>query len=50
MKSTTLKVSTLLTIGFSLLLLLLAIATGIGLSRMGQIQQRLDKIVSVNNV
>ena len=50
MKSTAMKVSTRLTIGFSLLLLLLAISTGIGLSRMGQIQQRLEKIVNVNNV
>ncbi|MEB0137014.1 methyl-accepting chemotaxis protein [Actimicrobium sp. CCC2.4] len=50
MTSTTMKVSTRLTIGFSLLLLLLAIATGIGLHRMGQIEQRLEKIVNVNNV
>ena len=50
MTSTTMKVSTRLTIGFSLVLLLLAIVTGIGLSRMGQIQQRLEKIVNVNNV
>ncbi len=50
MKSTTMKVGTRLTIGFSLLLLLLAIATGIGLIRMGQIEQRLEKIVNINNV
>jgi methyl-accepting chemotaxis protein len=50
MKSTPMKVSTRLAIGFSLLLLLLAISTGIGLSRMGQIEHRLEKIVNVNNV
>ncbi|MDY7576177.1 methyl-accepting chemotaxis protein [Actimicrobium sp. CCI2.3] len=50
MKSTSMKVSTRLTIGFSLLLLLLMVSTGIGLSRMGQIEQRLEKIVNVNNV
>ena len=43
------KVSTRLTIGFSLLLLLLVIATGIGLRSMGQIELRLEKIVNVNN-
>ncbi|MFT5589351.1 MAG: methyl-accepting chemotaxis protein [Bradyrhizobium sp.] len=50
MTPNTMKVSTRLTIGFSLLLLLLAIATGIGLRSMWQIEQRLEKIVNENNV
>ncbi len=45
-----LKVGTRLTLGFALVLMLLIVVTAVGIMRMGQIQDRLDKVVSVSNV
>jgi methyl-accepting chemotaxis protein len=44
------KVGTRLALGFALVLVLLAAVTGLGIYRMGEIQDRLDRMVSVNNV
>ena len=44
------KVRNRLIAGFALMLLLLLIITGIGLSRMGRTQDRLNEIVTENNV
>jgi methyl-accepting chemotaxis protein len=44
------KVSTKLAYGFGLLLVLMVIIAGIGLSRMGQINGRVNEIVNENNV
>jgi methyl-accepting chemotaxis protein len=44
------KVGTRLGIGFALVLVLLMVVAAIGIWNMGQIQQRLENIVSVNNV
>ncbi|HEY1043466.1 MAG TPA: MCP four helix bundle domain-containing protein, partial [Telluria sp.] len=44
------KVRTRLALGFALVLVLLAIVTVLGLVRMAQIQDRLDRVVSVNSV
>ncbi|MET3134388.1 methyl-accepting chemotaxis protein [Oxalobacteraceae bacterium GrIS 1.11] len=44
------KVGTRLGLGFALVLVLLVAVTGVGISRMGQIQARLDHVVGVNNV
>ncbi|WP_229423053.1 methyl-accepting chemotaxis protein [Telluria aromaticivorans] len=45
-----LKVGTRLALGFALVLVLLIAVTGVGILRMSQIQDRLDQVVSVNNV
>jgi len=45
-----LKVGTRLALGFALVLVLLIVVTAVGIVRMGQIQDRLDKVVSVSNV
>jgi len=50
MNPTKLKVGTRLALGFGLVLLLLTMVTMLGISRMAQIQERLEKVVSVNNV
>ncbi|MFD2366301.1 methyl-accepting chemotaxis protein [Pseudoduganella sp. GCM10020061] len=44
------KVRTRLALGFALVLALLAIVTVLGLVRMAQIQDRLDRVVTVNSV
>ena len=44
------KVGTRLGMGFSLVLVFLVAVTAVGILRMGQIQDRLDRVVSVNNV
>ena len=44
------KVGVRLALGFALVLVLLVAVTAVGISRMEQIQERLDKVVSVNNV
>ncbi|NNG24339.1 methyl-accepting chemotaxis protein [Massilia sp. ML15P13] len=44
------KVGTRLALGFALVLVLLIAVTGVGILRMSQIQDRLDQVVSVNNV
>jgi methyl-accepting chemotaxis protein len=44
------KVGTRLGLGFALVLVLLVMVTSIGVLRMAQIQNRLDHVVSVNNV
>ncbi len=44
------KVGTRLGLGFALVLVLLIAVTGVGISRMSQIQDRLDHVVGVNNV
>ena len=44
------KVGTSLAFGFALVLILLIAVTALGISRMGQIQQRLENVVNVNNV
>ncbi|TFW20880.1 methyl-accepting chemotaxis protein [Massilia arenosa] len=44
------KVGTRLALGFALVLVLLAGTTVLGIVRMGQIQDRLDHVVSVNNI
>jgi methyl-accepting chemotaxis protein len=50
MKFSSLKVGTRLAIGFAIVLSLLAVATALGIVHMSQIQQRLNDVVSVNNV
>ena len=50
MKLTELKVGTRLGLGFALVLLLLVVVAILGISRMSQIQDRLDNVVNVNNV
>ena len=45
-----LKVGTRLALGFALVLVLLVAVTVVGIVRMSQIQDRLDKVVSVSNV
>ncbi len=45
-----LKVGTRLALGFALVLVLLIAVTVVGILRMAQIQDRLDKVVSVSNV
>ncbi len=45
-----LKVGTRLALGFALVLVLLIVVTAVGIMRMAQIQDRLDKVVSVSNV
>ncbi len=44
-----LKVGTRLGLGFALVLLLLVAAIGLGINNMAQIQNRLDRVVRVNN-
>ena len=44
------KVGTRLGLGFALVLLFLIAVTGVGIVRMAQIQDRLDHVVSFNNV
>src|SRR5471032_1898804 len=44
------KVGTRLGLGFALVLVFLVTVTVVGISRMGQIQSRLDHVVGVNNV
>jgi methyl-accepting chemotaxis protein len=44
------KVGTRLALGFALVLVLLVVVTVVGIGRMSQIQDRLDKVVSVSNV
>src|SRR5476649_1855913 len=44
------KVGTRLGLGFALVLVFLVAVTALGISRMGQIQSRLDHVVGVNNV
>ncbi|WUR14539.1 methyl-accepting chemotaxis protein [[Empedobacter] haloabium] len=44
------KVGTRLGLGFALVLLFLVVVTVVGIFRMAQIQDRLDHVVSVNNV
>ncbi len=44
------KVGMRLGLGFALVLVLLVIVTVVGILRMAQIQDRLDHVVSVNNV
>src|ERR1700741_1674245 len=44
------KVGTRLGLGFALVLAFLVVVTAIGISRMAQIQDRLDHVVGVNNV
>ncbi|UGQ47397.1 methyl-accepting chemotaxis protein [Massilia endophytica] len=44
------KVGTRLGLGFALVLVFLVAVTAVGILRMGQIQDRLDHVVSVNNV
>jgi methyl-accepting chemotaxis protein len=50
MNLTKMKVGTSLALGFALVLLLLIAVTVLGISRMAQIQERLEKVVNVNNV
>ncbi|MEN9866462.1 MAG: hypothetical protein RL748_2052, partial [Pseudomonadota bacterium] len=45
-----LKVGTRLGLGFALVLLLLVAAIGLGINNMAQIEHRLDRVVTVNNV
>ncbi|SFU50724.1 methyl-accepting chemotaxis protein [Pseudoduganella namucuonensis] len=49
MRLPTLKVGARLGLGFTVLLLLLAIITAIGIACMAQIQQRLDQVIHINN-
>ncbi|NVM76449.1 methyl-accepting chemotaxis protein [Duganella sp. SG902] len=44
------KVGTRLGLGFALVLLFLVAVTAVGIARMAQIQDRLDHVISVNNV
>ena len=44
------KVGTRLGLGFALVLLFLVAVTAVGIARMAQIQNRLDHVISVNNV
>jgi methyl-accepting chemotaxis protein len=50
MNLSNMKVGQRLGLGFSLVLLLLVAVTVTGIMRMAQIQDRLDHVVSVNNV
>jgi methyl-accepting chemotaxis protein len=50
MNLTNMKVGTRLGLGFALVLVLLVMVTVVGILRMAQIQDRLDHVVSVNNV
>src|ERR1700751_5021731 len=50
MNLSNMKVSTRLGLGFSLVLVFLVAVTVVGISRMAQIQDRLDHVVGVNNV
>jgi len=50
MNLTNMKVGTRLGLGFALVLLLLVAVTVVGILRMAQIQDRLDRVVGVNNV
>ena len=50
MNLSALKVGTRLGLGFALVLFLLIVVTVLGISRMGQIQDRLDTVVNINNV
>src|SRR5438067_11437078 len=50
MNLTNMKVGMRLGLGFALVLVLLVIVTVVGILRMAQIQDRLDHVVSVNNV
>jgi methyl-accepting chemotaxis protein len=50
MNLSNMKVGQRLALGFSLVLLLLVAVTVVGILRMAQIQDRLDHVVSVNNV
>ena len=43
------KVRTRLALGFGVLALFLVIVASLGISRMAQIQERLEEIVNVNN-
>ncbi len=45
-----LKVGTRLTLGFALVLVLLMIVTALGISRMAQIQDRLEEVVNIKNI
>jgi len=44
------KVGTRLGLGFALVLIFLVVVTAVGILRMAQIQDRLDHVISVNNV
>ncbi|NRR30434.1 MCP four helix bundle domain-containing protein [Oxalobacteraceae bacterium] len=44
------KVGTRLGLGFALVLVFLVAVTGVGIVRMAQIQDRLDRVIGVNNV
>ncbi|WP_305822580.1 methyl-accepting chemotaxis protein [Massilia brevitalea] len=50
MNLSNMKVGMRLGLGFALVLVLLVVVTVVGVLRMGQIQDRLDHVVSVNNV
>ncbi len=50
MNLTNMKVGTRLGLGFALVLVLLVAVTMLGISRMSQINDRLDRVVTVNNV
>ncbi len=50
MNLSNMKVGTRLGMGFTLVLVFLVAVTAVGILRMGQIQDRLDRVVSVNNV
>ncbi|MGZ5200971.1 MAG: MCP four helix bundle domain-containing protein, partial [Telluria sp.] len=50
MNLTNMKVGMRLGLGFALVLVLLVVVTAVGILRMAQIQDRLDHVVSVNNV
>ncbi len=50
MNLTNMKVGTRLGLGFALVMLLLVALTILGISRMAQIEDRLDRVVGVNNV
>jgi methyl-accepting chemotaxis protein len=50
MNLTNMKVGTRLAFGFGLVLLLLMAVTVVGIMRMAQIEDRLDRVVTVNNV
>src|SRR4051812_15286221 len=50
MNLSNMKVGMRLALGFALVLVLLVTVTIVGIVRMAQIQDRLDRVVSVNNV